>query len=327
MTTPIVRVRDLDVTYRTGQGDVFALQGASLEVGPTEIVGVVGESGSGKSTLARALMGMLPRGSSEIAGGSIDIDGDDVTHLGPKEWEAYRGQPVAIVFQDPLSYLNPVMRVDRQIEEGIRKRGRDIEVSRRVTELLDLVRLPRSTAKAYPHELSGGMRQRVLLAIALGCRPRLLIADEPTTALDVTTQAEIITLLRDIQASLDVSILIISHNLAVIADLCDRIYVMYGGRVVEWGPSSLVLSVPGHPYTYGLRQAAATARGDDGRFRTIPGEVASLSVRSSGCPFVERCPVAVARCWIEMPPAFVVAGHAAHQARCWLVGGPHGTST
>lgn len=317
--TGIVDVKNLHLVYQSGERKVHALQGLTLEVGESETVGIVGESGSGKSTLGRALLGLLPSRTARILQGTIHLDGVDVTHYTSRQWVAMRGNPVAIVFQDPLTYLNPVMRIDRQIGEGVAKHDRGTVVDARVRELLDLVRLPVSVARSYPHELSGGMRQRVLLAIALGCRPRLLVADEPTTALDVTTQADIIKLLMDIQAELKLGILMISHNLAVVADLCDRIYVMYRGRAVEWGPSATVMAAPGHPYTNGLMLAARNVKQHDGRFATIPGEVADLTSLELACPFVDRCTVAIERCKVESPPDFEVRGDTTHRAACWLV--------
>ncbi|HZP95753.1 MAG TPA: ABC transporter ATP-binding protein [Candidatus Limnocylindria bacterium] len=315
---PILEIDDLHVTYRARSRNVYALQGASLAVWRSEFVGLVGESGSGKSTVARAALGLLPA-RAQITGGRIKVEGRDVTSLGPLGWERLRGSPVAIVFQDPFSFLNPVMRVGRQIAEAIEKHDREAKVGARTDELLDLVRLPRSAAHAYPHELSGGMRQRVLLTIALACRPRLLIADEPTTALDVTTQAEIIQLLADIRARLDVGVLMISHNLAVVGGVCDCIYVMYGGRTIEQGATASVLGRPGHPYTFGLIQAAGVARDVRGRFATIDGDVADLAKVFVGCPFVDRCPARLLRCAGEMPPAFAVEGDERHAAACWLL--------
>ncbi len=315
---PILEIEDLQVTYRARSRNVHALQGASLAVWRSEFVGLVGESGSGKSTVARAALGLLPA-RAQVTAGRIELEGRDVTAIGQLGWERLRGSPVAIVFQDPFSFLNPVMRVGRQIAEAIEKHDREAKVGERVDELLGLVRLPRSASHAYPHELSGGMRQRVLLTIALACRPRLLIADEPTTALDVTTQAEIIQLLADIRARLGLGVLLISHNLAVVGGVCDRIYVMYGGRTVEQGTSATVLGRPGHPYTFGLIQVANVARDARGRFATIDGDVADLAKVFVGCPFVDRCPARLERCAGEMPPSFAVAHDARHTAACWLL--------
>lgn len=317
MSVPILEIDDLHLSYHLRERTVHALQGATLRVDASEIVGIVGESGSGKSTVARAALGLLPTGVAEMTSGTVRINGQDVTHLSERKWPKLRGRPVAIVFQDPLSFLNPVMRVDRQIREAIRKHDPQADSFHRIMELLELVRLPADVARSFPHELSGGMRQRVLLAVALACRPSLLIADEPTTALDVTTQADIMALLRDIRMSLDLSVLLISHNLAVVADLCNRIYTMYGGRTVETGPTSELLREPGHPYTFGLMQAARSLRDSNGRFATIPGQAPNLAEQFAGCPFAGRCPVELERCSTQKPPAAQVGAGGHHTALCW----------
>ena len=314
----LLSVDRLRLVYDGPRGSTVAVQEATLIVGEGEAVGLVGESGSGKSSLARALLGLLPQNVGHITNGSISIAGSDVTHLSRREWEKLRGRPMAMVFQDPLSSLNPVMKIGRQIGESVHRHDRDIDVRKRIEELLDLVRLPAAVAGAYPHELSGGMRQRALLAIALGCRPAMLIADEPTTALDVTTQAEILALLRDLRAELGMALLLISHDLGVVADACDRVVIMYSGRTVEWGSTADTFARPGHPYTSALLAAGRVMRNAQGLFMTIEGEVGSVS--GAGCPFAPRCPHVMPRCRTEMPPAFVADG-VDHEARCWLLEG------
>ncbi|MES2999837.1 MAG: ABC transporter ATP-binding protein [Pseudomonadota bacterium] len=273
MQPPLLEMRELRIAYRTRSGGVTAVQDVSIVVREGESVALVGESGSGKSTVARAALGLLPEKIAHIESGSILIEGCDVTASTQDQWEQLRGHPVAMVFQDPLSYLNPVMRVGRQIAESVQRHDPQVkDVPARVAELLDLVRLPASAVRSYPHELSGGMRQRVLLAIALGCRPKLLIADEPTTALDVTTQAEILTLLRDLRQRLGMAMLLISHDLGVVWEECERVYVMFRSRIVESGATQTVFSNPSHAYTAGLIKAAKAARNSEGRFETIEGE-------------------------------------------------------
>jgi ABC-type dipeptide/oligopeptide/nickel transport system ATPase component len=268
----------LQIAYRTRGGSITAVQNASILVREGESVALVGESGSGKSTFARAMLGLLPEGIGLIKGGRILINGQDVSSYTPVQWEKIRGHPVAMVFQDPLSFLNPVLRVGRQIAESVRRHDfTTANEAARVKELLDLVRLPPTVARSYPHELSGGMRQRVLLAIALGCRPRLLIADEPTTALDVTTQAEILALLRDLRSRLGMAILLISHDLGVVWEECERSYVMFRSRIVEEGSTREIFSAPQHPYTAGLIKAAKAARNAENRFETIEGEFSTNS--------------------------------------------------
>ncbi|MGH8797286.1 MAG: ABC transporter ATP-binding protein [Caldimonas sp.] len=315
---PIVAVNDLHFSYLRGGAVVSALRGVSLAVQPGEAVGIVGESGSGKSTLARALLGLTNPHLSRIEAGRIFIDGKDVTGFGSQQWESLRGHPVAMMFQDPLTYLNPVMKVGRQIAESVRRHDRGADVGARVRELLGLVRLPESIAKSYAHELSGGMRQRALLAVALGCRPQLLVADEPTTALDVTTQTEIMALLADLRQRLGMAILLISHDLGLVASACTRIYVMYAGRTVEWGSTASVFAESAHPYTAGLLQSARVVRNEAGRFATIGGDVPNLAQPIEGCPFRPRCAFAFESC-VRMPEPIGVSADRDHEVRCWFV--------
>jgi oligopeptide/dipeptide ABC transporter ATP-binding protein len=313
---PIVSVSDLRFSYLRGGAVVSALRGVSLAVQPGEAVGLVGESGSGKSTLARVLLGLTHPRLSRIEAGRIEIDGQDVTAFDAQQWETLRGHPVAMMFQDPLTYLNPVMKVGRQIAESVRRHDHGADVGARVRELLGLVRLPESVAHGYAHELSGGMRQRALLAVALGCRPRVLVADEPTTALDVTTQTEIMALLADLRERLGMAMLLISHDLGLVASACTRIYVMYAGRTVEWGPTQGVFGASAHPYTAGLLESARVARNAAGRFATIGGDVPNLAQPIEGCPFRPRCAFAFAPC-VQMPEPVEVPGDAGHAVRCW----------
>ncbi|HTI44944.1 MAG TPA: ABC transporter ATP-binding protein [Casimicrobiaceae bacterium] len=315
---PILEMQALCVTYDTHGRVVHALQDASVTVSAGEAVGIAGESGSGKSTLARAALGLLPERVGRITAGRVSIAGVDVTRYTPRQWERLRGRPLAIVFQDPLSFLNPVMRVGAQIGESVRRHDPHADAHARCVELLELVKLDASVARRYPHELSGGMRQRVMLAIALGCRPRLLIADEPTTALDATTQTEILALLRSLRESLDMSLLVISHDLGLLRWNCDRVYVMYAGHTVEHGRTEDVLQRSAHPYTRGLVEASRMRRRADGRFATIGGDVPDLRQRYHFCPFVARCAHAFATCREAMPPALPADG-ADHTARCWLL--------
>ena len=272
-SAPLIETLGLSIGYRSRAGVMLAVQQASVLVRAGESVALVGESGSGKSTFARAMLGLLPEKTGRIEAGRILIEGRDVTTHTSTQWERLRGNPIAMVFQDPLSYLNPVMRVGKQIAESVRRHDPAVRrVAQRVDELLELVRLPVACAGAFPHELSGGMRQRVLLAIALGCRPRLLVADEPTTALDVTTQAEILTLLRDLRQELGgMAMLLISHDLGVVWHECERVYVMFRSRIVEEGDTRDVLANPSHAYTAALVRAAQAARNAEGQFATIEG--------------------------------------------------------
>ena len=315
---PILEMLDVSLSYTTRRRTVRALQAANLFIAEGEAVGLVGESGSGKSTVARAALGLTPASIARIESGSIHVAGRDVTQLTEDQWVGLRGHPIAIVFQDPLSYLNPVMRVGRQIAESVERHSPDSASDRRVRELLEHVKLPAACAVSYPHELSGGMRQRVLLAIAIACRPKLLIADEPTTALDVTTQAEILALLKELRVQLNMAMLLISHDLGIVASACDRIYVMYAGRSIECGRTAGIFEAPAHPYTIGLLHAAQADRDGQGRFVTIGGEPPNPAAFEPGCPFAPRCGQAMQQCFATMPGAVVV--RAQHSVNCWLYG-------
>ena len=314
---PILEFAGFSLAFQTREAQVRAMNGVSLLVREGEAVGLVGESGSGKSTLARAALGLNPERSAVIEAGRIWVAGRDATNFSQAEWEDLRGNPVAIVFQDPLSYLNPVLRIGTQIAESIARHAPKQRPGPRIAELLDVVKLPAGSAEAYPHELSGGMRQRALLAIALACRPRLLVADEPTTALDVTTQAEILALLRDLRHRLGMALLLISHDLGIVATSCERLYVMYAGSIVEWGPTREIFSAPRHPYTAGLVEAARAARDARGRFATIAGDPPNLARLGSGCPFAPRCEYATADCKNAMPAPSLPSGNVDHHVRCW----------
>jgi len=265
------------------------------------------------------LAGLLPPRNSRIRSGQIAIAGRDVTHADERDWRRVRGNPIAMVFQDSLSFLNPIMRVSTQIAEAVQLHDPSVDVRRRLDELADLVKLPRSVLRAYPFELSGGMRQRVCIAIALGCRPRLLVADEPTTALDVTTQAEILALINELRRSQHMALLLISHDLGVVRELCDRVFVMYAGTMIEWGETGKLFARPQHPYVIGLLSAARTVIGSDGRFATIEGQVPDLRNQLPGCPFAPRCPHRMEVCDRAMPPAFQPPEGGGHRAKCWLM--------
>jgi oligopeptide/dipeptide ABC transporter ATP-binding protein len=311
---PLLHVDTLHVTYGRRDRLVHAVRDATLTIQQGESVGIAGESGCGKSTLARALLGLLPERVGRIAGGRIRIAGQDVTSFCEAQWTALRGHPVAMVFQDPLSFLNPVVRAGAQIAESVRQHDPNVAVAPRCRELLELVKLPETVLRQYPHELSGGMRQRVMLAIALGCRPRLLIADEPTTALDVTTQAEIMALLGSLRSQLAMALLVVSHDLGLLRWHCDRLYIMYAGRTIEWGDTATVIDRPAHPYTRGLIAASRLQRGWDGRFGALRGELPA-NEQLVGCPFAPRCAEARAICRERMPETTSIRPE--HHAKCW----------
>jgi len=305
---PLLSVRDLHVAYPTDAGPLRAVRGVDFELAAGETLGLAGESGCGKSTLAGALLRLLPKGATIT--GEVLLEGDDVLQMRPGRLRAVRWSGMAIVFQGALHTLNPVQRIGRQIAEAIDlhpadKRGRTVE---RVSELLELVGLPARRARDYPHQLSGGQRQRVLIALALACDPKLLVADEPTTALDVMVQAQILRLLEDLQAQFGLATLFITHDLSTLAAACKRIAVMYAGRIVEEGPAREVFATPAHPYTRAL--AAAFPVIGDPAFRHrpsgLPGDPPDPRALPSGCPFHPRCPVVREECSrtdVELWPA------------------------
>ena len=302
--TPLLSVRDLQVSYRTGSGPIPAVRGVSFDLAAGETLGLAGESGCGKSTLAGAIMRLLPRGTTVT--GEVLLGGEDVLEMKPGRLRAVRWTDMAIVFQGALHTLNPVQRVGRQIGEALELHpgeggGGRRRVPDRVGELLELVGLPARRAEDYPHQLSGGQRQRVLIALALACDPRLLVADEPTTALDVMVQAQVLRLLRDLQATFGLAVLFITHDLSTLAAVCRRLAVMYAGRIVEDGPSGDVFASPAHPYTRALA-AAFPVIGDPASRRApkgLPGDPPDPRELPTGCPFHVRCPVAVPVCQEE----------------------------
>lgn len=312
----MLRIRDLSVVYEIEGRQLFAVKNAFIDLKMGEGIGIVGESGSGKSTFARAMMALLPATNARVASGTMEIDGVSHDMVEKSNMARLRGRTFAMVFQDPLSYLNPLMTIRNQIVEAIKLNDPGADVDRRVRDLLDLVRLPQRCLTAYPHELSGGMRQRVLIAIALGCRPKVLIADEPTTALDVTTQAEILALIKDIKREIGMSLVLISHDLGVVSSLCERVFVMYGGYTIETGAREKILSTPAHPYTQALIHAARAVRGGDGRFVTLSGDIPRLVEAGGGCPFAPRCGVAMPQCDSVLPSLAYVNDNGRHSARC-----------
>ncbi|MDQ6715262.1 MAG: ABC transporter ATP-binding protein [Actinomycetota bacterium] len=320
-------MRNLSVTFHTESGTVSAVDGVDLSVGRGEIVGIVGESGCGKSVTAMSLSGLLPR--SAAVTGSVRLLGAELVGARPSALRAVRGTQIAYIFQEPTSSLNPVLTIGRQVTEVLQVHQSMSKSSAlaRATELLQVVGIPspRERLKQYPHQLSGGMRQRVMIAMALAGDPQVLVADEPTTALDVTVQAGILTILRELRDRLGTSILIITHDLGVIAEIADRVVVMYAGRVVERAAVDDLFANPRHHYTAGLLSAAPTAgrHASTHRLQEIPGLVPVLSAQPDACTFQERCPAADDTCISSRPPlASVGADPADHQVACWH---PHRT--
>ncbi|MGW1449857.1 ABC transporter ATP-binding protein [Micromonospora sp. NPDC002411] len=320
MTTPVLEIRDLSVSFPTETGTVSAVDGVSLNLAPGEIVGMVGESGCGKSVTAMSIAGLLP-GSARITG-SVRLDGTELVGARESALRRVRGREIAYIFQEPMTSLNPVLTVGRQIGEvlQVHERMSRRAARARAVELLTLVGIPAATQRVdtYPHQLSGGMRQRVMIAMAVACGPKVLVADEPTTALDVTVQAGILQVLRDLRDRLGTSVLIITHDLGVIADIADRVVVMYAGRVVERAPVDDLFAHPRHRYTAGLLSASPQPGRHAGtdRLTEIPGLVPVLSTQPDACTFADRCPAADDTCRESAPPLSGIGGEG-HVAACW----------
>src|SRR5438309_1530517 len=321
MTEPILQVKDLSTSFFTDDGEVKAVQHVSFDLYPGETLGSVGESGCGKSVTALAILGLLQR-PGRVVGGQILRHGDDLLKMDLDDVREVRGKDIAMIFQDPLSSLNPVLRVGFQIDEAMiahHTYPRD-QVHQRTIDLFRQVRVPGAETRVddYPHQFSGGMRQRAMIAMGLSNEPGLLIADEPTTALDVTVQAQIIELLRDLNRETGTAIILITHNLAVVASLCTRVIVMYAGRIVEQGPTREIFKNPQHPYTWSLlRSIPRLDEAKHEKLLAISGLPPDLTNPPPGCKFHPRCRFRVDRCLEEEPPLGEVAPE--HHARCWVL--------
>jgi oligopeptide/dipeptide ABC transporter ATP-binding protein len=324
MTSPVLSVRDLTTVLHLSGGPADVVRGVSFDVWAGETVALVGESGCGKSMTMLSVMGLHPQPTAEIVEGHVVFDGVDLLQLPEEKRRLIRGADLAMVYQDPMTSLNPLMRVGDQIGEVLISHGHSRQEAReRALEVLEQVGIPQPAraVAAYPHEFSGGMRQRVVIAIALALRPRVLIADEPTTALDVTIQQQIIDLVGELQTDLGMAVVWITHDLGVVARVAGRMLVMYGGHIVESGLTREVFRHPEHPYTAGLLAAVPPVRGKERpQLVQIPGTPPDPAHQPSGCPFHPRCPHATARCAVEMPPGTRRSGQGegTQTAACWV---------
>ncbi|WP_353171444.1 ABC transporter ATP-binding protein [Paracandidimonas soli] len=320
---PVLKVSGLTTEFRI-KGDWYpAIRDLSFEVNANETLAIVGESGCGKSITALSVMGLISKSQGRVASGSINLLGRELLGLTEKEMESIRGNTMAMVFQEPMTSLNPVMTIGSQIAEALRyhRKLSRRQAGEQALELLDLVKIP-SAAKRfsdYPHQFSGGMRQRVMIAMALACEPRLLLADEPTTALDVTIQVQILALLAESKARSGMGMVFITHNLGVVASIADRVAVMYGGRIIEQASVDELFDRPTHPYTEALLRSMPRVDRDRSDLFPIPGQVPPITEETPGCRYADRCTMnKEARCTREVPPLAPVGGSSTHLARCWV---------
>ena len=315
----VLEVQDLRTYFQTRWGTVKAVDGVSFSLRAGETLGVVGESGSGKSVTMNSLMRLVPSPPGRIVGGKVILDGQDVLELSEREMSKVRGSKIGIILQDPMTSLNPVFTIGNQVRETI-SIHQDIprrSVLEMAVDVLRKVRIPAAEVRVrdYPHQMSGGMRQRVVGAIGISCQPLVLIADEPTTSLDATIQAQYLKLLKDIQQESDLAIIFITHDFGIVAKMCDRVAVMYAGKIVEMGDVRSIFNRPSHPYTEALLNSVPKMEADVDRLTSIEGQPPALHEQLTGCPFAPRCPYVMDRCNEEYPPETQVED--GHSASCW----------
>jgi oligopeptide/dipeptide ABC transporter ATP-binding protein len=316
---PLLEVKNVTTGFHTGRGMLKAVENISFTVNPGETVCIVGESGSGKSVMSLSALRLIDFDNGKVLNGKILYNGENILTKSKEEMRKIRGGEIAMIFQEPMTALNPVFTIGKQLSEAIRlhKNCTKEEAAKRAKELLTLVGIsePEMRMKQYPHELSGGMRQRVMIAMALSCNPKLLIADEPTTALDVTIQAQILNLLKDLKEKLNMSIVLITHDIGVAAQMADKVVVMYAGNIMEEGTVYEIFDKPSHPYTIGLLSSIPTIDGDrNSRLTSISGSIPSLTEMPNGCRFNPRCPYATNQCVNEQPP---LEEKGSHKIACW----------
>ena len=316
----LLEIKDLCVEFKTMAGTVHAVDHLSYTLHRGEKLGIVGESGSGKSVSSLAMMQLIPNPPGKVTGGQILYNGKDLVKLSEREMEKIRGNEISMIFQEPMTSLNPIIRCGKQIAESLQlhrgmKKKEAMEEAIKMMQAVGIAN-PQARAYEYPHQMSGGMRQRVMIAMALACQPQILIADEPTTALDVTIQAQILDLIRDLNQEMNTSVVFITHDLGVVSELCDTVIVMYNGHIVEKAPTTDIFREPLHPYTQGLLSAIPRITKERKPLSTIEGMVPNPVERIKGCRFWPRCPKACDRCRKEEPPGFSVGEY--RQVRCWL---------
>jgi peptide/nickel transport system ATP-binding protein len=318
VSVPLLSVHDLHVRFATRRATIHAVNGVSFDLAPGETLGIVGESGCGKSATSLAMVGLLGR-AGRVTGGSVHLEGRELLGLPESELRRVRGAQIGMVFQDPLTSLNPVLTIGRQLTEGLRAHGAMDRRSARdeALGLLERVGVPAARLRDYPHQLSGGMRQRVMLAMAIACKPKVVIADEPTTALDVTIQAQILELLGGLVEEQGMALILITHDLGVVASTCQRTSVMYAGRIIETGLTPELFSSPRHPYTLGLLRCVPRLDADRAqRLQPIAGALRDLRTLPPGCAFAPRCPRAIEACPYKVPTLEPAGGDAEHLAAC-----------
>lgn len=315
----LLEIRNLSIQYKTEDALVYAVNGLDLTLEKGSCLGLVGETGAGKTTTALGILGLLPKPQGQMTSGQILFNSIDLTGIGDAAIREIRGKAISMVFQDPMTSLNPILTVGRQISEVIElhEKCSKNEAMERAREMLELVGIPGDRMDEYPHQFSGGMKQRVIIAIALACNPELLIADEPTTALDVTIQAQVLELMRNLKSKFDTSTILITHDLGVVAEMCDHVAIMYGGMIMEYGTLRDIYKNTLHPYTLGLFDSIPDLENDVPRLKPIPGMVLDPTLKPAGCPFAARCLKAKDKCFTEKPDLKVVEG--IHSVRCHFI--------
>jgi peptide/nickel transport system ATP-binding protein len=317
--TAVLQIENLKTYFNTPQGVVKAVDGINMSIHEGETLGIVGESGCGKSVTSLSIMGLLPQPMASIKEGKISLGNRDLTKLKEREMRRIRGNEIAMIFQEPMTSLNPVFTIGQQLSEPLKQHTKlgKTEIRKKIIEMLQLVGIPRAEQiiNEYPHQLSGGMRQRAMISLAMLCEPTLLIADEPTTALDVTIQAQILQLMKEIKEKKQMAMLLITHDLGVVAEMCDRVVVMYAGQVVESSDVRTIFNHAKHPYTQGLLESLPNLNDRKKELRSIPGSVPRPDELPDGCSFAPRCPMVFKKCLKEKPPLFELNKQS---CRCWL---------